>query len=103
MVLKFFKLCLWICTAPLLMVFVITWILVFGGLAALLFCIAIGLLVASLASIVGFLIYMPLAQMVMETLGDSGLLDILSPEWAFSWWQEKYNEILYYNPEGFLY
>ncbi len=103
MVLKFFKLSLWICTAPLLMAFAITWILVFGGLAALLFCIFICLLVASFASIVGFLIYMPLAEDVLESLTDSGLADMLSPEWAFCWWQEKYNEILYYNPEGFLY
>ena len=123
MVLKYFKMAMWICTAPLLMITALTWLFVVGSLAALLVCIvlaAIALLLLMVVAygFVGFLLACILGVAIYQVgmfvgfLVFTGLTPLFerypevfsrSPEWMFRWWQERFNDIRYYEPEGFLY
>lgn len=105
MVLKFFNLTLCIIFIPLVLLACAAWVVFWGILALLWFLLGIGFLCAGIASIVGFLVFMPIAQMILESLNDSGIFQIIESGPAAFWeiWQNKFNENLYYNPQNLLY
>jgi hypothetical protein len=105
MVLKFFLLLLCISFIPITLALCMIWMAAWSIVALLWFALGIGFYCAGFASLVGFFIFMPLAQITLELLNDSGILGIIGsgPEALLEMWQNKYNDILYYNPQNFLY
>ena len=105
MVLKFILFAFLFAMFPIVLILMIASVLLFILLGIIWFIFAVALIIAGVGSLVGIILWLPMGLESLEALFDINMLEggLLLAGVIYEFYESCYQDILYYNPQNFLY
>lgn len=105
MVLKFILFAFLFAMFPIALILMIASVLLFILLGIIWFIWAVSLIIAGVGSLVGIILWLPMGLESLEALFETNMLEggLLLAGSIYEFYGSCYQDILYYNPQNFLY